>query len=94
MRVQRLVESGVLVLKIDNRGSSRRGLEFESAIQGNMGDVEVLDQQAVVRHFSSRGLVDPHRVGIFGWSYGVRLWCICNALARTLTELTICIGWL
>jgi dienelactone hydrolase len=81
MRVQRLVESGVLVLKVDNRGSSRRGLAFESAIQGSMGDLEVLDQQAAVRHFSSRGLVDPHRVGIFGWSYGVssaRFGCGCG----------------
>jgi len=70
MRIQHLREQGFLVLVIDNRGSARRGLAFESAVHRDMGAVEVRDQEDGVRHFAEAGLVDPARVGIFGWSYG------------------------
>ena len=71
MRVQRLVQSGVVVLKVDNRGSSRRGQAFENSIRWNMGTVEVEDQCMAVKHFVAEGLIDATRVGIYGWSYGV-----------------------
>ncbi len=40
MRAQRLAQGGYLVLKVDNRGSSARGLHFEGAIKHVMGTVE------------------------------------------------------
>jgi len=70
MRAQYLRELGFLVIKCDNRGSARRGLAFEGAIRHNMGDVELRDQQDAVAHAVRRGLADPARVGIYGWSYG------------------------
>ena len=78
MRAQRLAERGYVVIKCDNRGSSRRGLAFEGAVRGDMGNLEVVDQATAVEFFSSsRGLaanevplVDASRVGIYGWSYG------------------------
>ncbi len=54
----------------DNRGAAGRGLAFEGAIRQNAGDVEVRDQVAVVEAMVERGLADPGRVGINGWSYG------------------------
>jgi dipeptidyl-peptidase 4 len=72
MRAQRLADSGYVVLKCDNRGSSRRGLAFEGAIKHDMGHLEIVDQGAAVNYFASKGIVDPTRVGIYGWSYGVR----------------------
>jgi dipeptidyl-peptidase-4 len=71
MRAQRLCQSGYVVLLCDNRGSSCRGLHFEGAIKHFLGGVEVKDQCAAVAHFVGRGLIDPKRVGIYGWSYGV-----------------------
>jgi len=70
MRAQMLAERGFLVVKIDNRGSPRRGLRFEAAIAGRLGDREVTDQAAGVRWLASLGLGDASRAGIYGWSYG------------------------
>ncbi|HEY8380003.1 MAG TPA: S9 family peptidase, partial [Nannocystis sp.] len=70
MRAQALRSRGYLVIKIDNRGSARRGLAFESAIRHDLGNVELEDQVDGIRHFTAAGLVDPERVGIYGWSYG------------------------
>jgi hypothetical protein len=71
MRAQRLADSGYAVLKCDNRGSYRRGLAFEAAIKHDMGHLEIEDQEAAVNFFVSKGIIDPARVGIYGWSYGV-----------------------
>jgi dienelactone hydrolase len=81
MRAQRLRSLGFCVVKCDNRGSSRRGLAFESAISRRLGRVEVLDQVAAVRQLVVRGIVDPSRVGVYGWSYGGYLsaMCLCRA---------------
>ena len=81
MRAQRLRSLGFCVVKCDNRGSSRRGLAFESAISRRLGRLEVLDQVAVVRQLTVRGIADPTRVGIYGWSYGGYLsaMCLCRA---------------
>lgn len=81
MRAQRLRSLGFCVVKCDNRGSSRRGLSFESAIKKRLGRLEVLDQVATVRHLVQRGIADPNRVGIYGWSYGGYLaaMCLCRA---------------
>jgi len=81
MRAQRLRSMGFAVVKCDNRGSSRRGLAFESAIKGRLGRLEVLDQVTTVRQLTMRGIADPSRVGIYGWSYGGYLsaMCLCRA---------------
>ena len=81
MRAQRLRSLGFCVIKCDNRGSSRRGLKFESAISRRLGRIEVLDQVAAVRQLTIRGIADPNRVGIYGWSYGGYLaaMCLCRA---------------
>lgn len=77
LRAQALRSRGCLVLKVDNRGSSRRGLEFEGAIKHDMGNLEVEDQAAGVRWAASQGLTDAGRVGIYGWSYGGYLAAMC-----------------
>jgi len=77
LRAQRLRNIGFCVVKCDNRGSSRRGLAFESAVAKRLGRLEVLDQVAVVRQLVVRGLADSTRVGIYGWSYGGYLAAMC-----------------
>ena len=81
MRVQRLCSMGFAVVKCDNRGSSRRGLQFEGIIKKHLGRVEVLDQVTAVRHLIMKRIADPLRVGIQGWSYGGYLaaMCLCRA---------------
>jgi len=62
---------GIAVWKMDNRGSSRRGKAFESAVFKNLGTLEVQDQVDGVRHvLKAFPEVDGSRVGITGGSYG------------------------
>lgn len=70
MRSQFLRANGFAVIKVDNRGSNRRGLLFEIPIQGNMGELEVADQVAGVEWAVKQGLADQNRVAVSGWSYG------------------------
>lgn len=65
-----MAQRGFVVFSLDNRGTNRRGVKFESAIYQQLGDVEVKDQQAGVAFLRSLSFVDPERIGIFGWSYG------------------------
>ena len=70
LRAQYLRDRGYLVFKLDNRGSARRGLAFEGALRHDMGNAEVQDQVAGVEWLVGKGLADPARVAIYGWSYG------------------------
>jgi len=88
LRAQFLRSQGYLVVKLDNRGSSRRGLPFEACIKHNMGDLEVRDQVEGVRWAVAKGLADPGRVGIYGWSYGGYM----SAMALARAADVFCIG--
>jgi dipeptidyl-peptidase-4 len=77
LRAQYLASLGFLVFKLDNRGAARRGLAFEAAVYRRAGTVEVADQVAGVNWLIERGLTDPARVGIYGWSYGGFLSAMC-----------------
>ena len=70
LRAQMLAQQGFVVLKVDNRGSPRRGLAFEAAIARRLGQIEVHDQVEGVRWLETLGFADISRVGIYGWSYG------------------------
>lgn len=47
LRPQRLRQFGFAVFMVDNRGSSRRGVEFAAPLKHKMGTVEVDDQVRV-----------------------------------------------
>lgn len=83
-RVRMLNKAGYLVFVCDNRGSSRRGADFEGAMKHNMGDIEVQDQVEGVKYLVSQKLSDPNKVGCFGWSYGGYMTCMCLARAPTV----------
>ncbi|CAI5957943.1 unnamed protein product [Closterium sp. NIES-65] len=89
MRAQFLRARGMLVWKLDNRGSSRRGLAFEGAIKCNMGGIDADDQAAGVRWLIQQGLADPNRIGIYGWSYGGYLSAMCLARYPSLFRCAI-----
>jgi len=79
LRAQRLRAQGYVVVKVDNRGSARRGLDFETTIRHDMGNLEVEDQVEAVNYWVEKGLVDPTRVGVYGWSYGGYMSAMCLA---------------
>ncbi len=61
---------GVLVARIDNRGTQGRGKAFESATYLKLCGPDLDDQAAGVKALSLRPYVDASRVAIKGHSYG------------------------
>jgi dipeptidyl aminopeptidase/acylaminoacyl peptidase len=69
-RRQMLAAAGYVVIGINYRGSSGRGSRFAQAIFADWGHKEVEDLLAGVDAVVARGIADPNRLGIGGWSYG------------------------
>lgn len=88
-RARTLCNSGYLVVCVDNRGTARRGIAFESKLYRNMGTVEVEDQVHVVKFLTAVGIVDKNRVGIYGWSYGGYMTLLCLAKAPDVFRLGV-----
>jgi dipeptidyl aminopeptidase/acylaminoacyl peptidase len=65
-----LSAAGFAVLLPNPRGSSGRGRDFGTSIQGAWGTRDVDDVTALVDEAVRQGLVDGRRLGIGGWSYG------------------------
>ncbi len=67
---QVLAANGYVVLGVNPRGSSGRGEKFASAIFAAWGQKDGDDVLAAVDHAVARGIADPDRLGVGGWSYG------------------------
>ena len=65
-----MASQGYIVWTLDNRGSAERGLEFEQAVHGKLGKIEMEDQLTGIEYLKSQPYVDPSRIGIHGWSFG------------------------
>jgi len=61
---------GYAVLNVNYRGSDGRGIAYQRAIWSNWGVDEVQDVEACVNEVIHKGIVDPKRMGVGGWSYG------------------------
>jgi dipeptidyl-peptidase-4 len=77
LRAQHLARRGFVVMRLDNRGTPRRGRAFETALHRRLGSVEVEDQAAAARWLASRPYVDGARLGVYGWSYGGYMAALC-----------------
>lgn len=67
---QLLAEGGFAVVAVNYRGSSGRGLEHTKAIYADWGNKEVLDILGAADYVVEKGIADPAKLGIGGWSYG------------------------
>jgi len=68
---QFLADQGYVVVSIDNRGTPRRGRDFERAIKNHFDDVPLNDQVEGLRALGGAyPELDLDRVGIYGWSFG------------------------
>ncbi|MBY0521897.1 MAG: S9 family peptidase [Gemmataceae bacterium] len=61
---------GYAVLRPNPRGSSGYGKKFRYANYGDWGGGDYKDVMAGVDHLVERGIADPDRLGVMGWSYG------------------------
>lgn len=77
MWFQMLAEKGYIIASIDNRGTGGRGAEFQKCTYLHLGKLETQDQEEGSKYFASKRYVDPHRIGIWGWSYGGYMAAMC-----------------
>jgi dipeptidyl aminopeptidase/acylaminoacyl peptidase len=67
---QLLAANGYAVVAANPRGSTGRGQDFGKAIYADWGGVAVPDVLGAVDDAVARGIADPNRLGVGGWSYG------------------------
>ena len=67
---QLFAASGYVVINVNYRGSSGRGAKFSENIFADWGNKEVDDVLAAADYAVAKGIADPERLGIGGWSYG------------------------
>ena len=75
-RYQAIAQLGYLVFRMDNRGTPGRGKAFETATYLKLGQVDLADQVAGVKHVTKLRYADGERVGITGGSYGGYMTCM------------------
>ena len=80
---QMLASRGYAVLMPNPRGSTGYGPELQRLLQDDVGGGESRDLVAGARAMVERGIADPDRLGIAGWSWGGYL------TAWTITQTTI-----
>ena len=62
--------NGYAVLFPNPRGSSGYGQDYCKAIFADWGDKDFQDDMAMVDYAIERGIADPDKLGVGGWSYG------------------------
>ncbi|HAT8639891.1 TPA: prolyl oligopeptidase family serine peptidase [Legionella pneumophila] len=68
--MQWIAANNYAVIAPNPRGSSGRGFHYAKAIFADWGNLDVKDILASVDYVIGKGMVDPNRLGIGGWSYG------------------------
>ena len=64
------VDAGFLVAMVNYRGSDGFGQAWRDELTGNVGFLELEDELAGLDDLVARGLADPARVVLAGWSWG------------------------
>jgi dipeptidyl-peptidase-4 len=77
MWFQHLADQGYVIVSVDNRGTGARGANFKKCTYLQLGKLEAEDQIAAARWLSTQRWVDAQRIGIFGWSFGGYMSCLC-----------------
>jgi dipeptidyl aminopeptidase/acylaminoacyl peptidase len=67
---QLLANAGYAVFYPNVRGSTGYGYDFMVLNRGDWGGGDFLDVIAAADYLVQRGIADPYRLGIAGWSYG------------------------
>ena len=89
---QALAQRGFVVVRLDHRGANHLGHAGNARMYGNLGKWEVSDYADGVRHLVQEGLVDPERVGIWGWSYGGYVTCMALLTAPDVFRVGVAVA--
>ncbi len=72
---QLYAREGLIQVSLDHRASGHFGKEGLNFLHRNLGYWEMKDYITQVKHLIGKGLADPGRIGITGFSYGGYLTC-------------------
>ncbi len=89
---QMLANNGYMVLQPQYRGSRGYGKKFylDAFMQGGQGGYEMQDDKDDgAEYLVRRGLVDPERMAMFGWSYGGYAALIASAREKQIYQCVI-----
>ncbi len=89
---QMLVQKGVIVVSVDNRGTGGRGRDFKKCTQLQLGKLETEDQIAAARYLGALPFVDSNRIGIWGWSFGGYLSTSCILKGNDVFKMAIAVA--
>ena len=70
MWFQYLAQQGIVVLVVDNRIASGKGVESTWPVYRNFGEQELVDLVEAVDWLGAKPWVDAARIGLDGWSFG------------------------
>ena len=70
MWFQYLAQQGIVVLVVDNRIASGKGVESTWPVYKNLGEQELVDLVEAVDWLGAKPWVDAERIGLDGWSFG------------------------
>ena len=62
--------NGYLVIETNPRGSSGYGQAFSEVLFADWGNLDTQDVNAGVDYLIEKGMADPDKLGVGGWSYG------------------------
>jgi dipeptidyl-peptidase-4 len=65
-----LAQEGIIVLRVDHRGSGHFGKKGMAAMHRCLGKWEIADYSSVAAYLRTLPFIDPGRIGITGGSYG------------------------
>jgi dipeptidyl aminopeptidase/acylaminoacyl peptidase len=68
--VQSYVDAGLAVVMVNYRGSTGRTAEWRDTLIGDIGGPELEDLNDALDDLIARGVADPERAAIGGWSWG------------------------
>jgi dipeptidyl-peptidase 4 len=87
-----LVQKGVIIVSVDNRGTGGRGRNFKKSTQLELGKLETEDQIAAARYLGTLPYVDAARIGIWGWSFGGYLSTSCILKGHDVFKMAIAVA--
>ncbi len=70
---QLFAAKGYVVVAPNPRGSSGRGAEFQHVMLGKWGGLDEKDAVSAVDYLVNKGIADPDKLVVGGWSYGAIL---------------------
>jgi len=87
-----LVNKGILVLKVNYRGSLGRGQAFLELNKDNLGVGDLWDIESAIDYLDKKNMIDTSKVGCMGWSHGGYISAFVGIHSKRFTAVSVGAG--